>query len=169
MGSNERARRSNRRQLLFVITVLLLIGVALAGLQHYRAERGLLPIHFETAGEKSAEFKVELAVSRSDRGRGLMFRREMPEQRGMLFVFPGEAVRSFYMKNTYIPLDMLFIDAKGEVLGILENVPTLNEEPRSVPKPAQYVLELNGGASARHGIRAGSKMVPARPIPAAVE
>lgn len=100
--------------------------------------------------------EVELARSPRERQRGLMYRTHMAENAGMLFDFPGRPeVQSFWMRNTCIPLDMLFIEEDGFIAGIVENVPTLNEASRSVPCPVRYVLEVNAGWTRRHGVRAG--------------
>jgi len=75
----------------------------------------------------------------------------------MLFEFGEERPRTFWMKNTCIPLDMLFLSSDGTVVGILEQVPVLNEAPRAVPCPAAYVLEVNAGYARRHGLTPGMK------------
>lgn len=73
----------------------------------------------------------------------------------MLFTWSDERPRSFWMKNTCIPLDMMFIDRENVIVGILEQVPTLNTEPRRIPCPAARVLEVNAGFARRHGVRPG--------------
>jgi uncharacterized protein len=102
---------------------------------------------------------VELALAPKERQRGLMFRRQMAKDAGMLFHFPGpERVQSFWMRNTCIPLDMLFIADDGFITGIQENVPTLNDASRSIPCPVRYVLEVNAGWTRKHGVRPGQKV-----------
>jgi uncharacterized membrane protein (UPF0127 family) len=94
-------------------------------------------------------FQVEIADDPAERARGLMFRREMADDAGMLFDFKVEERASFWMKNTYIPLDMLFIRADGTIDSIAERTTPLSE--KSVPSkgPVRYVLEINGGLSER--------------------
>ena len=99
---------------------------------------------------------VELAQSEPEKERGLMFRTKMPDDQGMLFSWSKNEPRTFWMHNTCIPLDMMFITHDGLITGILEQVPTLNDEPRGVPCPAAYVLEVNAGWSRSHGIKPGS-------------
>jgi uncharacterized membrane protein (UPF0127 family) len=99
--------------------------------------------------------EVELAKTPDHRERGLMYRTGMPEDDGMLFSWPQDSIRSFWMHNTCIPLDMLFITKDGTIAGLLEQVPTLNDDGRSVPCPVAHVLELNAGWTRSHGIRAG--------------
>ena len=110
----------------------------------------------DAPGEPS--ITVELARTNRERMRGLMFRTHMDAGAGMLFDFPGTpSVRSFWMRNTCIPLDMLFITDDGFIAGIVENVPTLNEASRSIPCPVRYVLEVNAGWTRAHGVRAGQR------------
>lgn len=103
--------------------------------------------------------EVEVAATDASRTRGLMWRRELPGGKGMLFVFPGEgSVQSFWMRNTLIPLDMLFIDREGVIVGIVQNAVPRTLTSRSVGKPSKYVLEVPGGWTQEKGIRAGSKV-----------
>jgi uncharacterized membrane protein (UPF0127 family) len=110
------------------------------------------------AGTKSVAVKVEIAEKNPDRMRGLMYRTEMAEDHGMIFRFEARDVQSFWMRNTCIPLDMLFIDDDGTIVGIEENVPTLNDETYSCGCRSKYVLELNAGWSRRHGVVAGQRV-----------
>jgi uncharacterized membrane protein (UPF0127 family) len=100
-------------------------------------------------------FQVEIADNPQERAFGLMFRQEMPADAGMLFDFEEEQPASFWMRNTYIPLDMLFIKADGTVESIAERTTPLSE--RSIPSkgPVRYVLEINGGVSKELGIEPG--------------
>lgn len=107
---------------------------------------------------QSPRIRVELAESDPTRARGLMYRTALEQDQGMLFVFPDEQRRSFWMKNTCIPLDMLFIDRSGTIVGIVENVPTLSRAPRGVPCPAAYVLEVNAGWTREQGVFAGQRL-----------
>ncbi|HEX3773826.1 MAG TPA: DUF192 domain-containing protein [Polyangiaceae bacterium] len=104
----------------------------------------------------SPRLNVELAQSESEKERGLMYRTKLPDDQGMLFSWNNEEPRTFWMHNTCIPLDMMFIARDGTISGILEQVPTLNDEARGVPCPDAYVLEVNAGWSRAHGIKPGS-------------
>lgn len=101
---------------------------------------------------------VEMARTPASRERGLMYRMHMPDDRGMLFSWNNDQIRRFWMHNTCIPLDMLFIARDGTIAGILEQVPVLNDESRSVPCPVAHVLELNAGWARSHGVKAGQKV-----------
>lgn len=102
---------------------------------------------------------VEFALVPEHQERGLMYRTALPDEQGMLFTWGDERVRTFWMHNTCIPLDMLFVAADGTIAGIQEQVPTLNDSPRSVPCPAAHVLEVNAGWTRSHGVKPGMKLV----------
>ncbi len=112
----------------------------------------------ETSSGARLAVDVELARNDRERARGLMDRPSLPENAGMLFVFDESAVQSFWMKNTLIPLDMLFISDDGHVVGIVESAEPRTLSPRTVGKPSRYVLEVNGGWSRAHGVRAGDRV-----------
>jgi uncharacterized membrane protein (UPF0127 family) len=101
---------------------------------------------------------VELAQTSHDLEKGLMYRREMPEDRGMLFRLGERRDHTFWMHNTCIPLDMLFVDDDGTVVGIVEGAEPLTDVSRSVGCPSTYVLETNAGWARRHGVRPGQRM-----------
>ena len=109
-----------------------------------------------TEAPGSPRLSVELARSEPEKERGLMFRTKMPDDQGMLFSWNNEEPRTFWMHNTCIPLDMMFIAKDGTIAGILEQVPTLNDQARGVPCPAAYVLEVNAGWSRFHGVKSGT-------------
>ncbi|MBZ7921552.1 DUF192 domain-containing protein [Ensifer adhaerens] len=115
-----------------------------------------------TANRKVHELTVELAVDPDQREQGLMFRRSMAPDHGMLFDF-GETRRvMMWMKNTYLPLDMLFIDNKGVVRTIREDAVPFSEAIIDSGEPVAFVLELNAGTVKRLGIRAGDRLEGAR-------
>ena len=108
-----------------------------------------------------ATFQVEVAQTIEERQQGLMFRRELPQDQGMLFVQPpGPA--AFWMKNTYIPLDLLYFDADGKLLQIRADTPpcTTPNCPiyPSATATVRYVLEINAGEAARRGIQVGNRL-----------
>jgi len=100
---------------------------------------------------------VEKCVTPAERARGLMYRRELPENRGMLFVYYREQVLSFWMKNTYIPLSVAFIDSRGVIVDIQQMEPLTTDSHRS-PKPVLYALEANRSWFARRGIGPGDRV-----------
>lgn len=120
-----------------------------------RAE-ALEPLTIETAGGPRA-FQVEVMRTDEQRQRGLMFRRHMPEDRGMLFDFKTEQPVSMWMKNTYLPLDMLFIGKDGTVTSIAENAEPMSE--RIIPGGMVLgVLEINAGVAAKLGLKPGDQV-----------
>ena len=102
--------------------------------------------------------RVDEALTPEQRVRGLMFRRSMAEDQGMWFVFDDERPRSFWMRNTYLALDIIYVDASGRVVSIIEKAEPLTETPRPSTKPAKYVLEVVAGGAARLGIRVGGML-----------
>jgi uncharacterized membrane protein (UPF0127 family) len=106
----------------------------------------------------SPSAEVELAREDAARERGLMYRTSMPEGSGMLFSWQDERARSFWMRNTCIPLDMFYITKDGTIAGILEQVPTLSDAPRGIKCPVAHVLELNAGWARAHGVTPGMKV-----------
>jgi hypothetical protein len=104
-------------------------------------------------------FDVFVAESDAQKLRGLMFVRELPQQNGMLFIYRDTAVHSMWMKNTYIPLDILFIRGDGTVSSVARNTEPLSLRSISATEPVNYVLELNAGITERLSIDAGSVMV----------
>ena len=100
-------------------------------------------------------FQVEVAATPEKRELGLMYRRDLPATHGMLFIFPAERVNSFWMKNTPLPLDMIFISRDRRIVGIVHETVPFSLDGRSVSVPSQYVLEINGGLSRRYGFKTG--------------
>jgi len=116
------------------------------------------PLTIVTKDGKSHVFTVELAVTPRQREQGLMNRREMAPDHGMLFAF-GETRQVFmWMKNTYLPLDMLFIGKDGKIRTIKENAEPHSESIIDSKGPIDYVLELNGGTVKTLGIRTGNRV-----------
>lgn len=101
---------------------------------------------------------VELALDEEARNTGLMFRNNIPEFGGMFFVFPYEEPRSFWMKNTRIPLDILYISTELEIVSIAENAVPYSLKSLPSEGPAKYVLELNGGFCQKHNVKKGDKI-----------
>lgn len=158
----------------FVVLVIILVGVAAVSL--------VLPYFFNT--EKEAEHIIEItpedivfnkdaealiykndsilqkidvqfAQTEEQRAVGLMYRSTMEEHQGMWFIFEEEAPRSFYMRNTEIPLDIIYLNKDKKVVSIAKNARPYDETSLPSEKPAMYVLEINGGLSDKWGIDKG--------------
>ena len=106
---------------------------------------------------------LELAVSPSQRAKGLMFRMSLPRDAGMLFVFPDTGRRAFWMKNTYIPLSIAFLDRGLRVIALFDMKPH-DRTPVGPEKPAMYVLEVNKGWFRRNSVRVGSRLRPGKSL-----
>jgi len=112
----------------------------------------------ENADGKELRVALEVADNDATRRRGLMWRQSMPDSHGMLFIFPYEEIQSFWMKNTLIPLDMMFINSEHEIVGIVHEAEPRTLESRRVEKPSTYVLEVNGGWVRKNKIRSGQRV-----------
>jgi uncharacterized membrane protein (UPF0127 family) len=120
---------------------------------------GKLPVARITFADPNVgAVEAEVVRSEHDTMRGLMYRKSLGEDRGMLFDLRVRDDHKFWMHNTCIPLDLLYVDEDGLIVGIVENAPTLDDESRGVGCPSRYVLEVNAGWARRHGVRAGQKM-----------
>jgi uncharacterized protein len=117
----------------------------------------LAPLTIDTA-RGPVRFTVEMAIDPSQQERGLMFRKSLAPNAGMLFDFGREQETSFWMKNTLIPLDMLFIKANGTIARIAVNAKPLSEESIPSYEPVRAVLEIAGGRAAQLGLRPGDKV-----------
>lgn len=106
-------------------------------------------------GQPPQVIHLEVVRTEAARNRGLMFRREMAEDHGMIFVFPRPDHNVFWMHNTILPLDMIFIRPDRTILGIVKNATPETDDPREVPGESLWVLEVNGGYADRHHLAAG--------------
>ena len=109
-------------------------------------------------------FVVELANTDNTRALGLMYREQMADDEGMLFIFPDTQRRAFWMKNTLIALDILYFDQNKKLVSISENTPPCKNTTTRCPnypsaKPAKYVLEINAGLSQKYGFKAGDELI----------
>lgn len=107
---------------------------------------------------KGSRFQVEVADQPEEQIRGLMFRRELPADHGMLFVYPVAQMQSFWMKNCYLPLDIMYFDDQARLINAHYGVPVCRGEPcplYSSEAPARYVLELGAGVGRALGLKPG--------------
>ena len=105
-------------------------------------------------------FEVEIALTRQQRGQGLMFRKALDLNKGMLFIFEEDGVHSFWMKNTYLPLDIIWLDADRKIVFIKKSAQPCHDQaclPIFPDASARYVLEVNAGITANLGIKPGDK------------
>lgn len=157
----------------FVVLALVLVGIAavayIAPMLMGKAETltsnqiKTAEIDFTHEGDLSIfkgdkllkKIAIEFANSPSERELGLMYRQTMQQNQGMLFVFPDEQIRTFYMKNTFLPLDIIYINANKEIISIVKNARPMDETSLPSEKPAKYVLEINAGLTDAWGIEIG--------------
>lgn len=137
------------------LVLLILFCLALVSCQtQTKKEIKTTEVSFKKEGElniykgdslKVGNIDIEIADNAYERQTGLMYRTTMKKTQGMLFVFENESPRSFFMKNTSIPLDLLFINSDNIIISSIENAAPMSEESLRSQGPAQYVLELNAG------------------------
>ena len=157
MGSNERKRRKFFRQLTYILISAAIFAGILLYARNIEQRSTYFFVKFNNPdGSISREFKLEIAHTTAARSKGLMYRKELPSNGGMVFVYPREEIQSFWMKNTYVPLDMIFLDRNWRVLGVLHEVPINNTEARKIDKPSMYVVEIPAGTAEEDGIQEGS-------------
>jgi len=121
-----------------------------------------IPSAYINTGNDSIHISLEIARTPKEREKGLMFREELDRDKGMLFVFDDEAPRSFWMKNTLIPLDMMFIDSEKKIIKIIENAQPCRNDPcrhYSSEIPAMYVLEMNSGFVRKNNIKEEDRII----------
>ena len=143
------------------LPALLLVLAALLASPSLRAQLAVFPkseLEIET-GSGKLHFKIEEARTPVQMAQGLMYRPSMPADAGMLFEFATEQIASFWMKNTLIPLDMLFIAGDGTIVDFHERAVPLSEAAINSDRPVAAVLELNGGTIARLGIKRGDRVI----------
>ena len=125
----------------------------------WRATAGeTFSVRFERDDGVFVEFTVEVAATEAERARGLMFRRALPATGGMLFDFGREQPIAMWMRNTYLSLDMLFVDAAGRVVDVLRDTVPLSETLLMPRAPARYVVEVAAGQAALRGLSAGDRL-----------
>jgi uncharacterized membrane protein (UPF0127 family) len=140
------------RRLLLILAILVMAVPALA-LETFQTSE--LTVRSANGAHK---FSVELALTEPQREQGLMFRRNMAPDAGMLFDMDVPQNISMWMQNTYIPLDMLFLDSSGKVVDIKERAVPMSTDIIASRAPARYVIELNGGTVDRLGIKTGDRV-----------
>ena len=139
-----------RSRLFFVLAAMVTLGAVACEAQP--------KVTVSTKAGREVTFQVEVADTPAKRAMGLQYRKELGADRGMIFLFPAESPQTFWMKNTPIPLDMIFIDRQHRIVGIIEQTVPFSLDARSVGIPSQFVLEINGGMAKRQGIQTGDRV-----------
>jgi hypothetical protein len=135
--------------------LLLVVFIVLSSVSACQAQP---KVTISTKANREVVFLVEIADTAGKRQMGLQYRQNLADDRGMIFVFPAESLQSFWMKNTPISLDMIFINRDRKIVGIVEKTVPFSLDSRSVTAPSQYVLEINGGLARRYGIQTGDSV-----------
>lgn len=147
-----------RAALLFLMPVLL-AGPLVQAQEPFRPAISETPLRIVTASGTSVSFVTELALTPDEQAAGMMFRTELPGDRGMLFVFPTARRASFWMKNTLIPLDLIFIRRNGRIANIIASAAPETLTARASRGRVVAVFEIAGGRAAELGIKAGDQVL----------
>lgn len=139
----------------FLTGLLAVLFLLTAGWSVHALPRDIIVIR---ASDGNYRFNVELAATEAERAQGLMFRKELPTNAGMLFLYDRDQAVTFWMRNTYLPLDMVFIAADGKITQIVKNTKPLSENLIPSYTYIRAVLELNAGITNRYGIRVGDRV-----------
>jgi uncharacterized membrane protein (UPF0127 family) len=156
--SGRRTRGGTPVRLFAAVLAFCLLGAQAVDTTDLEESFGSDSIVIDPGESACYRFLVYLARTSEQHRRGLMFVRQLPRFSGMLFVYPDAAPRSMWMKNTYIPLDILFIRADGTVSSIATGTEPLSLQPIASDEPITYVLELNAGLSETLGIDTDSRV-----------
>lgn len=142
-----------------VIALALLVAASAACSNSTNLPKAVVPtVTLLPAGRAPVKVRVEVARTPDQRTHGLMFRERLDADAGMIFLFDEDDDHTFWMKNTPLPLDMIFITKDLAVAGIVENAVPFTTETRSCGQRSRFVLEVNAGFVARHGITAGTRV-----------
>lgn len=151
-----------------VFSIVLIIGVTSCKSDSKKVVTPI-KIEFKKEGELTvlmadsdsikAKFDIEIADDDYQRETGLMHRQTMEDHQAMLFIFPDEEYRSFFMKNTYLPLDIIYLDKDGEIVSFQYDAKPLDETSLPSNIPAQYVLEIKAGLSEKYDIQIDDKVI----------
>jgi uncharacterized protein len=146
------------RRLLLVLPAMLAIGICGHAGDAQSQDNAAAVLSIVSATGKHS-FNVELAETPAQQEQGLMFRRELAPDAGMLFDFKEPTMATMWMRNTLIPLDMLFVDAHGRIVNIAERTVPQSDAIIAAAAPVRAVIELNGGTAARLGIEPGDRVL----------
>ncbi len=160
------------KRLYFLLILLISLGISLNACKNTTKQNtsfrqkieqigftkeGQLSI-LDSLGKPKAQFDIEFARDNYERETGLMYRKNMQDDQAMLFIFQDEQPRYFWMKNTYIPLDIIYINAAKQIVSIAKDAKPTDETSLPSHFPAQYVLEIKAGLSDDYGIKKGDKV-----------
>ena len=174
-SKNRKTKRKEKNIKIAVVTIVLILAAVyyFGGFHTRRTEYGGTRAHYSSVynftkngeltftsakGEFLAKIDIEIAETEAKREQGLMYRNSMEENQGMLFIFEKDEYQSFWMKNTVIPLDMIFVNSHFKIVTIRKNAHPFDLSSYSSTAPAKYVIEVNAGFCDKYGIKEGDKI-----------
>jgi uncharacterized membrane protein (UPF0127 family) len=160
MASNRKRKARFFKQSIILILIVAAFG---GGFYVYSESLKMAKVVcgvFKGSASTSPKLCFEIAETEAKRAKGLMFRKpeDLAETAGMIFIYPEEDERSFWMKNTITALDMIFLSADKLVVGIVENAAPLSHTPRKVDRPSQFIVELHAGSARKWNISVGDAL-----------
>ncbi|MBW2261570.1 MAG: DUF192 domain-containing protein [Deltaproteobacteria bacterium] len=150
--------RLPRPTLLLLLLPPVIVAATCAGKKTEPEVKAEPTVYLQTAGGSEVRVGVEVSRTPEERRLGLMHRQGLDKGSGMVFVFEKPTIQTFWMKDTLVSLDMIFIGADLEVVGVVEKTKPMSLAPCMVDEPSQYVLEVEAGFAQRHGIGAGTSV-----------
>lgn len=167
MGTNQKKRRRLIKQLALLILIVTLITMSFVFYSRWYHSgdkicgRFIASSSVPQGGSASPNLCFEIAETDSKRAKGLMFRKpnEIAPQEGMIFIYPEEGERAFWMKNTFTALDIIFMDANRKVVGVVADATPLTTSPRKVGHASQFIVELHAGSAKKWGIDSGATLM----------
>jgi uncharacterized membrane protein (UPF0127 family) len=151
-----KAGRSIHPALLLVVLPPVLVAATCAGKKGSERAAPEPTVFLSTGGQSEVRVRVEVARTSEERRLGLMHRQTLDKGSGMIFLFDKQEIQTFWMKNTFIALDMIFIGSDLEVVGVVHDAEPMSLKPCMVDEPSQFVLEVEAGFASRHGIGPGT-------------
>lgn len=167
-GSHQGSKRRKPNKIEIVgIVVILVIAILLLysnlsskkpANKEYKFHKDGELTFMDSTGQSLVKIDIQIANSEFDRALGLMFRKSMQMKHGMLFIFPIEKIQSFWMENTEISLDMIFVNKNKEIVTIHKNTKIMSDQTYNSTKPAQYVIEVDAGFCDKFNVKVGDKI-----------
>jgi len=157
MGTNSKRKRVNKKQSIFIVIFLLTLPIIINSFYTLKDANKAITVQFENTDSKP--FVLKTALTDQERKEGLMFVKELDNNKGMFFAFPTETKQSFWMKNTFISLDIIFVNKDFKVVGIVENTTPLSTKQVTVNEKSKYVIELLAGQVKENNIKVNDKVI----------
>ena len=152
---------------MYLAAQLLLIALCFVGCSDTGLPNRVDLTFVRASGERTAIFRVEVAATPEERRKGMMFRRSLDANRGMLLMYPSEQEYLVSTKDVYLPLDFVFVSSKGKVVGLIQNEPPMNDVPRTIGRASNFILMFPSGTIRYLGLEDGDGVIIQGALPRA--